>query len=109
MKQSIPNDEKESILNELGQANKAFQKIYPGDRPDRQPVHTVYGGADLFTADSAEKMGQAAMKTLMNNAANFVEFAKAIELPGHESLPSDTAGIKSLIKKMDASSEACLL
>jgi len=105
MKQSIPSNERESILNELGKANKAFQKIYPGDKPDRQPVHTVYGGADLFTADTAAKMGQAAMKTLLNNASNFVEFAKAIELPGHESLPSDTTGINSLLKKMDSSSE----
>ncbi len=106
MKLSIPNREKESILNELGLANKAFQKIYPGDRPDRQPVHTVYGGADLFSADSAEKMGQAALNTLLNNAPNFVEFAKAIELPGYEQLPSDTPGIERLIKKMDNGSEA---
>ena len=105
MKQSIPNNERESILSELGKANKAFQKIYPGDKPDRQPVHTVYGGADLFTSDSAAKMGQAAMKTLLNNAPNFVEFAKAIELSGHESLPNDTAAIHTLIKKMDSSSE----
>ncbi|MES2284726.1 MAG: aldolase/citrate lyase family protein [Bacteroidota bacterium] len=105
MKLSIPQNEKESILNELGQANKAFQKIYPGDKPDRQPVHTVYGGADLFSADSAEKMGQAALNTLLNNAPNFVEFAKAIELPGYASLPSDAKGIELLIKKMDSSSE----
>lgn len=105
MKLSIPNSEKESILNELGQANKAFQKIYPGDRPDRQPVHTVYGGADLFSADSAEKMGQAALGTLLNNAPNFVVFAKAIELPGYASLPSDVREIAHLIKKMDNSSE----
>ncbi|HXD93735.1 MAG TPA: phosphoenolpyruvate kinase, partial [Bacteroidia bacterium] len=105
MKQSIPAQEKESILNELGKANKAFQKIYPGDKPDRQPVHTVYGGADLFTADSAEKMGQAALKTLVNNAPNFVEFAKAIELSGHETLPNNAAEIEKLIKKMDGLSE----
>lgn len=105
MKLSIPQTEKESILNELGQANKAFQKIYPGDKPDRQPVHTVYGGADLFSADSAEKMGQAALNTLLNNAPNFVEFAKAIELPGYASLPSDAKGVELLIKKMDNSSE----
>ncbi|MHB8260714.1 MAG: DUF6986 family protein [Bacteroidia bacterium] len=105
MSTSIPANERESILNELGKANKAFQKIYPGDKPDRQPVHTVYGGADLFSADTAAKMGQAAMKTLLNNAPNFVEFAKAIELPGHELLPSDIDGVNNLIKKMDNSSE----
>ena len=102
MKQSIPSNEREAILNELGKANKAFQLVYPGDKPDRQPVHTVYGGADLFASDSASKMGQAALKTLLNNAANFVEFAKAIELQGHEQLPNDAAGVESLIKKMDS-------
>lgn len=106
MKTSIPSNTKETILAELGQANKAFQKIYPGDKPDRQPVHTVYGGADLFTADSAEKMAQAALNTLISNAPNFVEFAKAIELPGHESLPTDSIAIAALIKKMDSASEA---
>jgi len=88
MKFSIPIDENKAILNELGIANKAFQNIYPGDRPDRQPVHTVYGGADLFKADLAEKMGKAALNTLLSNACNFVEFAKAIELDGHEQLPN---------------------
>jgi len=102
MKQSIPSNEREAILNELGKANKAFQLVYPGDKPDRQPVHTVYGGADLFASDSAAKMGQAALKTLLNNAVNFVEFAKAIELQGHEQLPNDAAGVESLIKKMDS-------
>ncbi|MGB3949081.1 MAG: phosphoenolpyruvate kinase [Bacteroidia bacterium] len=106
MKLSIPNNAKETILAELGQANKAFQKIYPGDKPDRQPVHTVYGGADLFTADSAEKMAQAALNTLVSNAPNFVEFAKAIELPGHESLPTDAKEIDALTQKLDSYSEA---
>lgn len=101
MKFSIPTDQKESILNELGNANKAFQKIYPGDRSDRQPVHTVYGGADLFTAETAEKMAHAAMRTLTNNAAHFVEFARAIELPGHESLPTDEKEIQNLIAKLN--------
>lgn len=105
MKLSIPDTAKDNILNELGQANKAFQKIYPGDRPDRQPVHTVYGGADLFTADSAEKMGQAALNTLLNNAPNFVEFARAIELPGHQQMPSRTEAIDQLIKKLDSCTE----
>ncbi len=106
MKLSIPKTENEFILNELGKANKAFQKIYSGDKPDRQPVHTVYGGADLFSSDTAEKMGQAALNTLLNNAPNFVEFARAIELTGYNSLPTATVEIENLIKKMDNSSES---
>lgn len=37
---------------------------YAGERTDRQPVHTVYGGAHLFTADSARKLGDLALGAL---------------------------------------------
>ena len=74
---SVPTKDKSRILDTLGKANKAFQAIYPGDRPERQPVHTVYGGADLFRADTAQKMANAALKTLLENAADFTEFARA--------------------------------
>lgn len=101
MKLSIPSKDQKSILNKLGKANKAFQEIYPGDRADRQPVHTVYGGADLFTSSTAEKMSKAALNTFLSNAENFVEFAQAIELPGHQDLPTTKATIDALVKKMD--------
>ena len=50
MKLSIPENERVTILNELKKFNLKFQNIFPGDKPDRQPVHTVYGGAKLFKA-----------------------------------------------------------
>ena len=61
MPSSIPAKDKSRILASLGKANKAFQLIYPGDKPDRQPVHTVYGGADLFTAETAQKKANACL------------------------------------------------
>ncbi len=70
----------------LGTANKLFQSIYPGDRPDRQPVHTVYGGADLFGADSAQRMGQVALKTLQAYAPDAATFAQAMGLQGDADL-----------------------
>ena len=48
MNLTIPSNKKNAIFKKLKTANLAFQKIYPGDLPDRQPVHTVYGGANLF-------------------------------------------------------------
>jgi len=33
---------------------------FPGERPQRQPVHTVYGGAQLFSASTTEKLGELA-------------------------------------------------
>jgi citrate lyase beta subunit len=35
--------------------------MYPGERPDRQPVHTVYGGAQLFRSDTAGRLGKIAL------------------------------------------------
>ncbi|HPF91453.1 MAG TPA: hypothetical protein PLL57_12400, partial [Flavobacteriales bacterium] len=96
---SVPTKDKSRILSTLGKANKAFQAIYPGDRPERQPVHTVYGGADLFKSDSAQKMANAALKTLLDNAADFAEFARALEMPGHEKLPKKPADIAKLAKR----------
>jgi citrate lyase beta subunit len=34
------------------------------NRPDRQPVHTVYGGAHLFTAETVQKLGRIALRSL---------------------------------------------
>ncbi|MBL7952204.1 MAG: hypothetical protein JNM62_10840, partial [Flavobacteriales bacterium] len=97
---SVPSKDKSRILDTLGKANKAFQAIYPGDRPERQPVHTVYGGADLFRSDSAKKMANAALKTLLDNAVDFTEFARALEMPGHEKLPKKSADIAKLAKRL---------
>ncbi len=33
---------------------------FPGERPERQPVHTVYGGAQLFSANTTDKLGEIA-------------------------------------------------
>jgi hypothetical protein len=44
MKFSIPENDKAQLLGQLQTANLKFQQTYPGDKPDRQPVHTVYGG-----------------------------------------------------------------
>lgn len=106
IKRSIPGAEQEKIMHELGVANRAFQKIYPGDRPDRQPVHTVYGGADLFTADSTRKMGAAALKTLTTYAPNFIELARAIQLPGYDELPEESIAAEALVKWFDQASTA---
>ena len=68
---SIANIEKEILLNLLSTANLKFQQIYPGDKPDRQAVHTVYGGANLFKADTCMKMGDIALKNLLTYAPDF--------------------------------------
>lgn len=100
MKFSINDAARDSLLSELGKANQRFQKIYPGDKPDRQPVHTVYGGANLFKSDTCVKMGEIALRNLQTYAPNFVVLAKVLKLEGHEHLPNTETGIKELSEKL---------
>jgi citrate lyase beta subunit len=78
MKLSIPEEEKASLLGRLQKANLAFQQIYPGDKPDRQPVHTVYGGANLFKSDTCTKMGGTALRNLQTYAPDAASLAAAL-------------------------------
>lgn len=54
----------ESWGERLTRVSAAVSHAQPGERPERQPVHTVYGGAQLFTADTAKKLGQMALAAL---------------------------------------------
>jgi citrate lyase beta subunit len=105
MKLSIANDKKKHILDELGVANLAFQQVYPGDKPDRQPVHTLYGGANLFKADTCIRMGDIALQNLQTYAPDFVSLAKVLRLQGHEYLPSAQKDIVTLQRRLDNMSE----
>lgn len=102
---SIAENEKQALLDTLKTANLSFQKKYPGDRPDRQPVHTVYGGANLFKSDTTQKMGEIALRSLKTYAPNFVVLAKVLKLEGHEHLPTLEKDIEALTKRLDAMSE----
>lgn len=105
MKLSIQENEKEHLLEELGRANFEFQKLYPGDKPERQAVHTVYGGANLFKADTCLKMGEVALKSLQNYAPNFVELANVLQLQGFKHLPQSAKDINALTEKLDKMDE----
>jgi citrate lyase beta subunit len=54
----------------LRAANLAFAAAHPGEGAARQPVHTVYGGAQLFAADTAVKIAALARKALATHAGD---------------------------------------
>src|SRR5277367_5584650 len=81
MKTSLTAAEVERISAPLRSANAAFAVAYPGERPDRQPVHTVYGGAHLFHADAAQRLGQLALRALEEHAPDVSTMAHAFDLP----------------------------
>ena len=78
MKLSIADDDKESLLGALKVANLQFQQTYPGDKPDRQPVHTVYGGANLFKSDTCVKMGEIALKSHADLCSEFCSARRCV-------------------------------
>ncbi|HUO85998.1 MAG TPA: phosphoenolpyruvate kinase [Thermoanaerobaculia bacterium] len=53
----------------------------PGDRPERQPVHTVYGGAHLFRAGTAGRLGELALAALDAHGQSPAELAAALGPP----------------------------
>jgi citrate lyase beta subunit len=81
MKTSLTPAEADRISSTLRASNAAFAARYPGERPDRQPVHTVYGGAHLFRADTARRLGQLARTALEEHAPDAATLAEAFEWP----------------------------
>jgi citrate lyase beta subunit len=64
----------------LEQALEPFMRRFPGSAGERQPVHTVYGGAHLFKSDTARKLGEKAMSILDEHGQDPFVFARAIDL-----------------------------
>ncbi len=87
MKTSLSDTALRLLVAPLAQANKDFVTRYPGETGKRQPVHTVYGGAHLFKSDSAARLGGLARRSLDQFAPDYLSFARAIGLPGAETLP----------------------
>jgi len=101
MPTSLTPETLEEILSRLHKANLSFTTHYPGEPSTRQPVHTVYGGAQIFKSDTTRKLGTIALDMLNEYASDFVTFAKAIGLRGNEKLPKSKAQVNSLKRKLD--------
>jgi citrate lyase beta subunit len=81
MPTSLSSAEIDRISGPLRQANASFATRYPGERPDRQPVHVVYGGAHLFHADAAQRLGHLALRALEEHAPDAATLARAFDMP----------------------------
>ena len=77
---TIPDKSLASIVDVLDKANVGVAERFPGDSSARQPVHVVYGGAHLFTADAARKLGGVALRSLQEHAPDAASLASALGL-----------------------------
>ncbi|MEO5969200.1 MAG: phosphoenolpyruvate kinase [Bdellovibrionia bacterium] len=65
---SLTSEMIQSVRKPLLEGNQNFRKQNPGDPIGRQPIHTVYGGAQIFNSTVAQKMSEAALKALKTYA-----------------------------------------
>ena len=77
---SLPENALTAILDSIDKTNARIAEQFPGDSPARQPVHTVYGGAHVFTADAAQKLGSHALRSLQEHAPDAATLASALGL-----------------------------
>lgn len=89
------------MLNLLKEANTAFKTNYPGESANRQPVHVVYGGANLFKSDTTQKLGKLGERAYQTYAPNFVAMAKSLGIRGHQNLPDEPHKIAALNDLLD--------
>jgi len=95
----------EAIAGRLSEANRKHDAEYPGESAVRQPVHTVYGGAHLFKAETAATLGSIAQRTLRVYAPDFVSLARLVGLPGAETLPDDAESQAKLQQQLQRDPE----
>src|SRR6266404_1854715 len=107
MTTSLSEELVRNLIAPVQQANTDFSARYPGETGRRQPVHTVYGGAHLFKADSAVRLEALAVRSLTQFGPDFLTFAKAIGLAGADELPdSASLGASDLKVALDSDPDA---
>lgn len=66
------------VVATLAAENRAFMRTYPGESDRRQAVHTVYGGAHLFKAESTGRIGEVALRSLKEFAPDAAELTRIL-------------------------------
>lgn len=83
----------DALCGELTSANRSTSLHYPGESLETQPVHTVYGGAHLFTADTVARIQRTALNALAEYAPDSAALASAFEIT-----PDMAARIRPLVE-----------
>ena len=76
MTPSLQANEVQTLLSRLSVANQLFESQFPGLRVSRQPIHTVYGGANLYSAGAGAKISSLAVKHFETFAPDYVTMAE---------------------------------
>src|SRR4051812_21143135 len=85
-KRTLDTDWIEGAAVDLREANLDFSDAHPGEGAGRQPVHTVYGGAQLFSSDTTVKLGKLAEKAMAEYAPDAAMLGEALGISDHPAL-----------------------
>lgn len=80
MVSSLKPENTQALLAKLRAANLSFTVENPGDGAGRQPVHSVYGGAQIFKFDTAQKMGGVALKFMRDYFPDAATMARVLNI-----------------------------
>ena len=83
----------------LREANLRFAQEHPGESPGRQPVHTVYGGAQLFAADSVPKLGAIALHAMDQYAPDAAALGRAVGIYDHPALSTISERVRDKLNR----------
>jgi len=102
MKNTFSDSQTKDVYSRLEKSDSSLI-LHPSSF--RNPVHVVYGGANLFKSDTPNKLGKLALKSLETYAPNFAEFARAMWLKGADALPIYDEPIDDLEKRLTDDAE----
>jgi citrate lyase beta subunit len=77
---SLDSQAMRTLQEGLTSAQTELAARFPGESSARQPVHVVYGGAQLFKAETAQKLGELARRAFLTYAPDAKSLAEALEL-----------------------------
>jgi citrate lyase beta subunit len=83
----------------LREANLAFAAAHPGESDGRQPVHTVYGGAQLFAFDTAPKIGRLAQRAMDDHAPDAASLGAALGMLDHPALATIDTRVRAKLAR----------
>ncbi len=83
----------------LREANLEFARAHPGEGEGRQPVHTVYGGAQLFAADSVPKLGAIAARAMQQYAPDAQALGRALGIANHPALETIDTRVREKLSR----------
>lgn len=102
MKQTFSDEKLSELFLKLNESDSSFI-LHPSSF--RNPIHVVYGGAHLFKAETAQKLGQKALQSLEESAPDFIEFSKAMWLKGADILPNYAGAIDDISRQFNEREE----